>query len=69
VHAEAQRCWCASRARSVQSRTDIALGTANAGRGTLERTPSASWAGRFRRPITNGTMLDASMTVLWIHRN
>ena len=53
----------------VQSRTDIALGTANAGRGALERAPSASWAGRFRRPITNGTVLDASMTVLCVHRN
>jgi hypothetical protein len=32
VHAEAHPCWCASRAPLVQSRTDITLDMANAGR-------------------------------------
>jgi hypothetical protein len=69
VHAEAHRCWCASRARSgpIEDRHCTRYGERGPG-GTV--THAFRFLGRkVQAADTNGTVLDASMTVLCVHRN
>jgi hypothetical protein len=72
VHAEAHRCWCASRARSgpipvVTTGRFLNLTRTNGPGGT--GTHTFTFIGRkVEAGDTNGTVLDASMSVICVHR-